>query len=222
MPIMPAAERARAVAVPTTLLSGEVAGVVLAGGRSTRMGGADKAFLAEGGQIAMRRTIGLLRGCFAEVVVVAAEPAKFRDFDVVVTRDEFPGLGPLAGIHAAMGRVSLPYVFVLACDMPFVERSTIAFLVERLAGDDALIPCWEDDIEPLHGLYATRLRPRIEAALRSGETAIRAFLPSVRTTFVAEREMRRVPGAERSFRNINTPEDAARFHLSLRGIGEGT
>jgi molybdopterin-guanine dinucleotide biosynthesis protein A len=181
------------------------------------MGGADKAFLRDGRQIALRRTIDLLRTAFPEVVVVASQPEKFREYDVIVTCDEFPGLGPLAGIHAAMGRVERDYVFVLACDMPFVQRSTVAYLVDRLAGQDALIPRWEDDIEPLHGIYARRIRSDIEAALREGVTAIRSFLPAIRAEFIDEREMREIPGAAQSFLNINTPEDAARFHLSLDG-----
>lgn len=181
------------------------------------MGGADKAFLRDGREIALRRTIDLLRAAFPEVVVVASQPEKFREYDVLVTRDEFPGLGPLAGIHAAMGSVEREYVFVLACDMPFVQRSTIAFLVDRLAGQDAIIPRWEDDIEPLHGIYARRIRRDIESALRNGVTAIRSFLPAIRAEFIDEREMRQVPGSAQSFLNINTPEEAARFHLSLDG-----
>ena len=192
-----------------------VAGVVLAGGRSSRMGGVDKAFLQAEGRVLIPETLDLLRNCFPEVVVVANRPDKFRSLGVTVTGDEFPGCGPLAGIHAAMGVVATPYVFVLACDMPFVQRATIEFLVQRLDSQDALIPRWDGDIEPLHGIYATRLRPRIEDALRAGVTAIRAFLPEIDADFVGEAQMRAVPGAERSFLNINTPEDAARFDLRL-------
>lgn len=181
------------------------------------MGGADKAFLNLNGNVALRRTISLLCESFPEVVVVANEADKFAGYGVDVVGDEFPGLGPLAGIHAAMGRVRSDYVFVIACDMPFVQRDTIAYLVRRLRDHDALIPRWEDDIEPLHGLYAARLRPAIEAALRSGTTAIRAFLPTIDVAYVDEGDLRRIPGAERSFLNINTPEDAARFQLSLGG-----
>ena len=171
-----------------------------------------------GDQFVIRRTIELLRQCFADVVVVSNQLEKFRDYDIVVTADEFPGCGPLAGIHAAMGIVSQPYVFVIACDMPFVQGPVIEYLVRRLTEQDALIPCWEDDIEPLHGLYATRLRPQIEDALRGGVTAIRSFLPTIRTEFVTESEMQGVPGAYESFLNINTPEDAAKFDLRLGAV----
>lgn len=191
----------------------EVAGVVLAGGRNSRMGGADKAFLRAHGRAVIERTLDVLGSCFPETVVVTNRPEKYTAIDVAVVSDEFPGCGPLAGIHAAMGKVTRPYVFVVACDMPFVQREAIDFLVERLDGQDALIPCWEADIEPLHGLYAVRIRDRIGAALADGVRGIREFLPTIRAELVPETLMRAVPGADASFCNVNTLEDAARFDL---------
>jgi len=202
----------------TGLLSTRVTAVVLAGGRNSRMGGADKAFLRAGGRAVIERTLDLLADCFGQTVVVANRPEKYAAFDVTVASDEFPGCGPLAGIHAAMGVVDTPYVFVVACDMPFVQREAIAFLVDRLVDQDALIPCWDADIEPLHGLYATRLRSRIAASLEQGVTAIRAFLPMVDAELIPEAVMRRVPRAAESFRNINTLEDAARFDLRPEAV----
>lgn len=198
---------------PSGWLSPDVAGVVLAGGRNSRMGGADKAFLRTNGRAVIERTLDVLGTCFPQTVVVSNCPQKYASYDVIVVTDEFPGFGPLAGIHAAMGAVDTPYVFVVACDMPFVQRDAIAFLVDRLADQDALIPCWESDIEPLHGIYAVRMRDRIEQALARGVTAIRDFLPSMAAELVPENLMRAVPGAAESFCNVNTLEDAARFRL---------
>lgn len=194
------------------------AGVILAGGQNSRMGGADKAFLSLEGEPVIRRAIDLLQECFSEVVVVTNHPEKYRAFDVTLTCDAFAGRGPLAGIHAAMSIVRRSYVFVLACDMPFVRPEPIDYLLGQLHGQDAVIPCWEGDIEPLHAFYATHLRPRVEEALVAGTSAIRAFLPKIDATFVAEDEMRDVPGAAEAFRNLNTPEDAARFAVRVQSL----
>lgn len=197
-------------------LSDRVAAVVLAGGQNTRMGGADKAFLRVDGQTVFQRTLALLRRYFPEVVVVSNRPEKYADFDVRVTTDEFPGRGPLAGIQAGLGLIRRPYAFVVACDMPFLRAEPIAFLVRHLAAQDAVIPCWDGDIEPLHAIYATALRPRIEEALRDGTCAIRELLPTIRVEYIPEALMRTVDGADEAFRNVNTPEEAARFAVHIQ------
>ena len=196
-------------------LSDRVAGVILAGGQNRRMGGADKAFLTVNGQTVFQRTLQLLRGSFPQVVVVTNRPEKYLRFDVQVATDEFLGQGPLAGIHAALGRVRQPYAFVVACDMPFLRREPIAFLVQRVEAHEAVIPCWDGDIEPLHAVYARELRAPMGAALRRGVRGIRQFLPEIRVDYVPEVVMRNVCGAEESFRNVNTPEEAARFAVHV-------
>lgn len=199
-------------------LSTEVGGVILAGGKNSRMGGEDKAFLTVDGQSVFERTLALLRGCFPQVVVVSNSPEKYRGFDVEITSDEVPGLGPLGGIHAGLSRLRTPYAFVVACDMPFLRIEPIGFLVRRLNGQDSIIPEWESDIEPLHALYATRLRDPIAAALQRGVRAIRNLLPALNVDYVPEAEMRAVVGAAESFRNVNTPEEAARFAVRRRAV----
>jgi len=161
------------------------------------------------------RTLALLRRCFPQVVVASNRPEKYAPFDVEVTRDEFPGHGPLAGIHAALGLVRHPYAFVVACDMPFLRVEPIAFLIARIDGQDAIVPWWDGDIEPLHAVYATALRTPMAAALRAGADAVREFLPTIHVDYVPENVMRRVAGAEESFRNVNTPEEAARFAVQV-------
>jgi molybdopterin-guanine dinucleotide biosynthesis protein A len=185
------------------------------------MGGRDKAFLRINGETVFDRTLALLRRCFAQVVVVSNTPEKYAGFAVEVTRDELPNLGPLGGIHAALGRITTPYAFVTACDMPFLHPEPIRFLVSRLRSQEAIVPCWDGDIEPLHAIYAKSLRPRIAEAVADGARAIRDFLPRARVEFLSESLIKNVTGAEESFRNVNTPEDAARFAVQLGGCVDG-
>lgn len=191
----------------------QIAGIILAGGMNSRMGGADKAFLTVGGRTVFQRTLETLEACCSQVVVVSNDPAKYSCFAVEVVEDEFRRQGPLAGIHAGLASVRYPYAFVVACDMPFLQPTPIRFLVSRLVCQDAVIPEWDGDIEPLHGIYAAHLRPLIGDALKRGTRAIRDLLPALEVEFIPEVVMRQVPGAEESFRNINTPEDAARFDV---------
>ncbi len=197
-------------------LSAHVAAIILAGGQNRRMGGTDKAFLTVEGQTVFARTLTLLRACFPQVVVVSNQPQKYTPFAVEVTSDEFVGQGPLAGIHAGLRLVEHPHAFVVACDMPFLRIEPLAFLVSRVGTQDAIVPWWDGDIEPLHAIYAARLRDRMGEALKRGALAIREFLPSINVEYISEAAMREVAGASESFRNVNTPEEAARFSVQLQ------
>lgn len=200
---------------PSRWLSTRVGGVILAGGRNSRMGGRDKAFLRVDGQTVFARTLDVLRRCFAEVVVVSNAPEKYAEFAVDVIADELRGCGPLGGLHAGLGRIAAPYAFVAACDMPFLHVEPIRYLVSRLRDQDAIVPQWNGDIEPLHALYAARLREPIATAVRRGARAMRDFLPQIAVEYVSQAAMERVTGAAEAFRNVNTPEDAARFAVQV-------
>jgi len=186
-----------------------VAGVVLAGGRASRMGGRDKAFAAIGGEPIAVRTIRLFHELFPQVLVATSRPERFRGLDVETVADHFPGCGPLAGIHAALLASRHPNVFVAACDMPRLDRHVIRFLLARIGDADAIVPRWEGDVEPLHAVYATRSLPAVEACLRAGRHALRDFLASVRVDYVSEEELRAVRGTAQSLTNVNTPEELA-------------
>jgi molybdopterin-guanine dinucleotide biosynthesis protein A len=186
-----------------------VAGVIVAGGRASRMGGRDKAFAAVGGEPIAVRTIRILRDLFPQVLVATHRPERFRGLGVETVVDRYPGCGPLAGIHAAMLASRASHLFVTACDMPGLDPRVIRFLIDRIGDADAVVPCWEGDVEPLHAVYAARALSTVEASLRSGRHAMRAFLSLVRVDWVSERDLRAVEGAARSLLNVNTPEELA-------------
>jgi molybdopterin-guanine dinucleotide biosynthesis protein A len=200
---------------PSRWLSPRVAGVILAGGRNSRMGGRDKAFLRVGNETVFARTLAVLQRCFEHVIVVSNTPEKYAEYPVEVIADELRGCGPLGGLHAGLGRIAAPYAFVAACDMPFLRVEPIRYLVAQLRDQDAVVPQWEGDIEPLHALYAARLRPRIADSVARGARAMREFLPHVAVEYVPQAAMERVHGAAEAFRNVNTPEDAARFAVQV-------
>jgi molybdopterin-guanine dinucleotide biosynthesis protein A len=143
------------------------------------------------------------------VIVATNRPDRFTTLGVETVVDRFPGCGPLAGIHAAMRAARQPHVFVAACDMPGLDRDVIGFLLARIGDADAVVPCWDGDIEPLHAVYATRLVALVEESLGAGRHAMREFLPRVRVDYVSEIELSGMHGAPRSMLNVNTPEDLA-------------
>lgn len=190
--------------------------VILAGGRSSRMGGMDKAFMRVGGQPVIERTVQVLQTLFEEVIVVTNSPDKYRGLDgVKITRDRFVGLGPLAGFHAGLLQARYPYCFVVACDMPFIRPEPIAHLRSLICGYEAVVPFWDGDVEPLHAFYARSLAPVAEQLLQGGKGGLRDLLAFARVRYVREEELRTVPGVEEAFRNVNTPADALRYAVEF-------
>jgi molybdopterin-guanine dinucleotide biosynthesis protein A len=185
------------------------AGVIVAGGRASRMGGRDKAFAAIEGQPIAVRTVRLFQEVFPQVIVATNRPERFARLGVETVTDRHPGCGPLAGIHAAMLASRHPWVFVVACDMPGLDAEVIRWMLARPRTADAVVPRWDDDVEPLHALYAVHTLPQVERCLATGRHALREFLPAVRVDYVEERELRALRGAARSLLNVNTPEELA-------------
>ncbi len=190
-------------------MTASVAGIVVAGGRASRMGGRDKAFAAVGGEPIAVRTIRLFRTLFPQVLVATDRPERFRGLGVETVADRFPGAGPLAGIHAALLVTRHPHAFVAACDMPSLDGDVIRFLLARIGDADAVVPRWDGDVEPLHAVYAARCLPAMEASLRAGRHAMRDFLGTIRVDYVSETDLRAVRGAAASLTNVNTPEELA-------------
>src|SRR5512143_4330910 len=123
-----------------------VAGVIVAGGRASRMGGRDKAFAHVDGEPIAVRTIRLFHTLFPQVIVAGHRSERFRGLDVETVADVYPGCGPLAGIHAAMRASRHPWVFVAACDMPGLDADAVRFVCSRAGAADAVVPCWDGDI----------------------------------------------------------------------------
>ena len=185
------------------------AGVILAGGRASRMGGRDKAFAAIGGEPIAVRTVRLFQGLFEQVIVSTNRPERFDGFGVDTVPDLRQGCGPLAGIEAAMLASRHPWVFVVACDMPGLDADVIRWLLARPRAADAVVPRWEADVEPLHALYGVHTLPAVQACLGTGRQAMRDFLSAIRVDYVEEDELRALRGAARSLLNVNTPEELA-------------
>jgi molybdopterin-guanine dinucleotide biosynthesis protein A len=183
------------------------------------MGGTDKAFMRVGGRPVIDRSLTLLQEMFDEVILVTNSPDKYAGFwGVRVVTDIVPHMGPLAALFSGILHASSEQVFAVACDMPFLRREPIAFLQSVLAAADsvdAVVPIWDADVEPLHAFYRTRVAAVAERLLRRGNNGLRELLAAIKVRYVPEESLLRVPGAEETFRNVNTPADAARFAVEV-------
>jgi molybdopterin-guanine dinucleotide biosynthesis protein A len=179
--------------------------VILAGGRSRRMGH-DKATLPAGDGT----LIGHLARRLAPVVdetIIAGGSVDPPIEGARVVADHQAGLGPLAGMLAGFAAAKQRHVWVVACDLPDTEPA-LGGLLLALAGDyEAVVPRPDQEPEGVCALYVRELAPRIEALLESGQRSIKSLLDRSAVRYLTSDELRAVDPQLRSFRNINTPTD---------------
>jgi molybdopterin-guanine dinucleotide biosynthesis protein A len=191
--------------------SGEICIVILAGGRSRRMG-FNKALIRING----RPLIGILadrvRTLSDRILISSNDPDNYGFLNLPVVPDLFSGHGPLAGLHAAMLRQAGPVYILLACDLPNLPVSLLENMIRLSEGFDAAIPRTKDGLaHPLCAVYRRSCLPFIQRALEKGENKfIETFLDdALSVRWISPEEGRY---EETDLANINTPED-------LRALG---
>lgn len=189
---------------------------ILAGGNSTRMG-TDKALLNWDGRPLLAHIAAQLHGWFDHVVLVANQPERYRFANLPAVPDGNPGMGPLGGLEAALRAAQHPYLFLCACDMPFLNEALVRHLVS-LAGDpfDAVVPWVGGRAEPLCAVYAASALPAVQALLRSPDRKLHTLLSQLRVRRVEAPEWGRFGPAEQLFFNCNTPADVDAAKQMLR------
>lgn len=180
-------------------------GVVLAGGRSSRMG-EDKALIELAGRSLLDRALDILQPHVNDLLVIG-DPAKYGHVGPFVMPDDVPGIGPLGGINTALHYALHDRVIVLAVDMPNVNAALIERLKQGLLPEmDAFVPVCDGAIEPLIAAYQRRCRPTFEACIAQGLWKVSDALDKVRTTYTQI-----CPGEngwpKDLFRNLNEPSD---------------
>ncbi|MGB9885458.1 MAG: molybdenum cofactor guanylyltransferase [Moorellales bacterium] len=187
-----------------------VSGLILAGGRSRRMG-RPKALLRLGGNSIIERVIAVAAAVVQEVLVVTNEPGAYAGLGLPLVTDRVLGRGPLAGIHAGLMAATWDRALVLACDLPFLEPRLLQNLVEASFDFDAAVPIVRGYPEPLVAVYAKSCLPAIEQVLfESDKPKITGFFSQVRVRYLPEAELAAWTDVRRAFLNINTPEDLER------------
>jgi molybdopterin-guanine dinucleotide biosynthesis protein A len=187
-----------------------ITGVILAGGKSSRMG-QNKALMSLGGDRLIDRVVHVLRGIFAELLLVTNRPELYADLGVPMVSDVFPEKGSLGGIYSAVYHAPAPCCFVVACDMPFLQATVMRYLIDQMADHDVVIPDVHGEMQPLHAVYSKACLAPMRRRLDANRLKIIDFLPEVRVRVVTTGEMTPFDPELRTFQNLNTP---AEFHAA--------
>lgn len=186
----------------------DVTGVLLAGGKSRRMG-EDKRYLVVGEQTLLERGLGVLSSIFHEVLVVIAQDSPPLDVDARVVRDLVPDCGSLGGLYTGLTQATTPYIFVVGCDMPFLDQAVISQFTSRRTTADIVMAKLAARLHPMHALYGKGCLPAMEQMILARQFKIQEMVShaSLRVRYVTEADLLTIDPSGRSFHNVNTPAD---------------
>jgi molybdopterin-guanine dinucleotide biosynthesis protein A len=178
-----------------------ITGVLLAGGKSLRMGH-DKARIEIGGQPLLSRSLDLLCRYFTTVLIAGDRPDVARP-GIPAIPDIYPG-SALGGLYTGLQSAQTEWIFVAPCDMPYPDPRILELLLKQRDGADAVVPRTPHGYEPVFALYHKNCLPHMEAMLQQGQYRIYDFYQRIKVNYLDWQQM--PAGWERSLLNINTPE----------------
>ncbi len=194
--------------------------LLLAGGRSTRLNGREKALIVYNERAFIEHALETLDEVSDEVIVSLRNEEQLNDFakyvnDRKFVTDTIENSGPLAGMLSGLKVACGDYVLTVACDMPFLNSELIDMMFEMAEGHDALIPINKDCTkEPLHAVYSRKkMLEAIEITLDLGQRSILAAASYMDDVLYMDIGLLKIKDKYlKSFVNINTPHDLSIIH----------
>jgi len=194
-------------------------GIVLCGGRSSRMG-RPKAWLPFGPELMLPRVVRILSGVVSPIVVVAAPGQDVPELpaNVEIVRDEDEALGPLAGLAVGLAALAgrAQAAFASSCDVPLLEPAFVRGVIDALGDFDLAIPRDGKYHHPLAAVYRTQLEPAVRRLVAEGRLRPVFLLEVARAREIDVAQLRAADPLLCSLRNINTPSD---YEAALRDAG---
>jgi len=186
--------------------------VVLAGGKSTRMG-FDKQLLQMQDRTIVEYLIDVLSTRFGDIMVSSKTPELYEQYEVRVIQDVYEDIGPLGGVHSALLNSRSEEVFVIACDMPYVEVPYIDYMMEEMAKGsyDACVTERGGHLEVFHSFFCRSSLPVLERELGEGRYSVQGFTRQIKSLVIPEARAAALLPNWRAFTNLNTQEEYEEF-----------
>jgi molybdopterin-guanine dinucleotide biosynthesis protein A len=178
-------------------------GIVLAGGKSSRMG-TDKGLLDYKGKRLVEYSIDLLR-YYCNYLIISTNNPEYKRFGLPIAADEFPEKGPAGGLFSALRKSSTDWNLVLACDMPFIKRSLLDALLSDPANSYGVVPLHDGLFEPLAAVYHKNMEVFLADAIQKNFLSMHRIIKSAGVRFLQVENM--LDEFPDMFKNLNYPND---------------
>ena len=190
-----------------------IAGFILAGGESSRMG-VDKGLLEIAGEPMIVRAARLVESVVGAPAVVVGTPEKYRGSGLRAIADDWPGCGPLGGIATALRASEADWNLVVACDLPYLTREWLEFLLQRArdSAEEAVVPmnltaANKRGAEPLCAVYHKGCESTLRRALERGVRKVTDGLAELRVEVIEPAAWKGFDSDGLLFKNVNTLAD---------------
>lgn len=201
--------------------------MILAGGKSTRMG-QDKAELQLENESLVQIAFKRLSVIFDNVFIVRNTPLQIPELNMIVIPDIYPGMGPASGIHSALTHCTDKMCFILSCDMPFFSTNSIKFICEQSRGYDVTVPIHNGRIYPASALYNKNALYAFEKAIslsndlkqeKRKSLSLKNILNDLNVQYL---DIAKSPAGfnELELFNINTPDDYDYAVMNMKVLTE--
>lgn len=180
-------------------------GIILSGGKSSRIG-ENKAFVVIDGMRIIDRAVNLFKSLFEDVIIVTNAPLDYLDLEVTLVTDIYAGKHALGGIYTGLFYASCSHAFVAACDMPHLNPQLIAMMIKQAPAYDIVVPETKAGLEPLHAIYSKNCLPHIKRRIVQDRLKITGFYKGLKCLRLPETVCRSFDDKMLSFTNINTLE----------------
>ncbi len=193
-------------------------GVILAGGLNSRFSGSNKALMEIGGKPILSRICEVFHALFDEVLLVTNDPLTYAGWDIQVVTDLYDFRSSLTGLHAGLFYAARPYIFVTACDVPFLQKEIVQLVLAQIDPKaDIIVPQTRAGFEPLCAVYSNACLKATEECLGRRQFKIRDLFERVRVKTIPEALLRQQDPELVSFFNVNAPQDRLKAEELLAG-----
>lgn len=202
----------------------EATGIILAGGKSSRMG-TNKALLSIDGKSVIEHVVAELDSIVNNIIIVTNSFEDYAFLNLPMVEDEWKDMGPLAGIHAGLSATKTEHNLLVACDMPFISARLGSVLLGQLTEYQVAIPKISDKIHPLFAAYRKEVKEEAKAALEQKQLRIREMFRNIHVKIMNEIELNDygIKLSESDLFNMNHPEEyeQAKKMSMKNGINKG-
>lgn len=186
----------------------QISGIIMAGGRSSRMK-FNKAFAQVGGKPVIQMIIEKFKPLFQEIIIISNEPQLFTSFGLPIYQDIYPYLGPVGGIHSALVNASNDQMFILGCDMPFMNMQLVEYMLSKISDYDSVVPEIDSYLQPLAAVYNRTCLPVFTECLEHDKLKLTLIFSELNALVLKEDELQKFGSVREMFFNVNDPDALA-------------
>jgi molybdenum cofactor guanylyltransferase len=180
-------------------------GVILAGGRSSRMK-FNKAFAQVGGKSVIKIIIEKFEPFFDETIIVSNDPELYEQFELPIYKDIFPRMGPVSGIHSGLVHARYDSAFILGCDIPFVNMQLVEYMLGCQQDYDSVVPEIDSYLQPLSAVYSRKCIPILSACLETNRVKLIRIFEELQAKILPREILEKYGIVEEMFLNVNDIE----------------